>query len=366
MKTSPLGVAVIGTGFGQAVHIPGFQHHPLTQVVAVYHPNLEKAQAIAAQHHIPHADHQLDTLFNLPEVQIVSIATPPFLHYTMAKEALRAGKHLLLEKPMTLQVSEVRELYQLAQAQQLTAIADFEFRMVPAWQHLKHCLDQDYVGKIRLIKIDWLVPSRANPTRPWNWYAQAEKGGGALGAIGSHAFDYIAWLFGPIKRLCAYLNCAITSRPDPLDHQQPKPVTADDTALILVELADGTPCHLALSSVTYSGRGHWLEIYGEKGTLVLGSDNLKDYVHGFHLKYASEGKPFVELEIPKTLAFPEVFTDGRLAPFIRIVDQLVTSIHRGEMGCPSLKEGVYSQLLMDLAQQSHRLQSWVNVPSQFL
>ena len=368
MLSSPLGVAVIGTGFGQVVHIPGFQHHHLTKVVAVYHPHREKAQAIAAQYHIPHAEHQLSAILNLPEVDIVSIATPPFLHYEMAKQALQAKKHLLLEKPMARQAVEVRELYHLAQAQQLTAIADFEFRMVPAWQYLKTCLTEDYVGKIRLIKIDWLVPSRANPERPWNWYAQAEKGGGALGAIGSHAFDYIAWLFGPIKRLCAYLNCAITERPDPLENNQLKPVTADDTGLILAELADGTPCQISLSSVAYQGRGHWLEIYGEKGTLVLGSDNLKDYVHGFHLQFAPAGQPFMTLEIPPSLAFPQVFADGRLAPFVRLVDHLVNSIQRGEMGCPSLKEGVYSQLLMDLAHQSHRLQAWVNVPdlAQFL
>ncbi|MGL5035395.1 MAG: Gfo/Idh/MocA family oxidoreductase, partial [Microcystaceae cyanobacterium] len=156
--------------------------------------------------------------------------------------------------------------------------------------------------------------------------------------------------------------------PDPLADNQLKSVTADDTALLLLELADGTPCQMSLSSVTYAGRGHYLEVYGEKGTLVLGSENLKDYIHGFRLKVAPAGKALTEVEVPKNLAFPEVFTDGRLAPFIRIIDHLVTGIDRGAMGLPSLKEGVYSQLLMDLTQQSHHSKQWVTVPDleQFL
>lgn len=359
---SRFGVAVVGTGFGQAIHIPGFQHHPRTEVVAVYHRDLPNAQTIAADHQIPQADDQLEKILARPEVQGVSLSTPPFLHYDMAKKILQAGKHLLLEKPMTLKATETRELYHLAQTHHLTAIADFEFRTVPAWRLLAEYLQQDYVSKIRFIKVDWLVTSRANPERSWNWYARADQGGGVLGAIGSHVFDYLHWLFGPIHKLCGQLSCAIVERPDPQDNNRLKPVTADDTCLILLELADGTPCQVSLSSVTYAGRGHWLEIYGEKGTLVLGSDNLKDYVHGFRLLAAPAGKPLTEVEIPKRLAFPQVFSDGRLAPFIAIVDRWLEGIEQGQSVIPSLREGVYSQLLMDLTHQSHRLQKWVTVP----
>ena len=138
-------------------------------------------------------------------------------------------------------------------------------------------------------------------------------GGGALGAVGSHAFDYLNWLFGEVKSLSAHLACAIPERPDPLDGGKLKLVDADDTCLIMLELADGTPCQLTISSVTYNGRGHWLEVYGENGTLVLGSSNLKDYVHGFQLLAASAGEPLSEVAIPERLAFPQTFSDGRLA-----------------------------------------------------
>ncbi len=360
--TDRIGIAVVGTGFGQKIHIPGFQHHPRTEVVAVYNRSLDKAKEIADASKIYYAYNDLAKILSLAEVDAVSISTPPFLHYQMAKQVLEAKKHLLLEKPMAMNASQVKELYHLAQAQGVVAIADFEFRYVPAWQLLAEHLEADYVGKKRLIKIDWLVTSRANPQREWNWYSQQDAGGGALGAVASHAFDYINWLFGSVSRLCGYLNCAIPERPDHNDGGIMKPVDADDTCLIMMELADGTPVQLTISSVTYSGRGHWVEIYGEKGTLVLGSSNLKDYVHGFELLAAPAEKSLKKVAIPQKYDFSQVFTDGRLAPFIRVVDRFVTAIDTDKSLVPSLKEGVYSQLLMDLTHQSHQQKTWVNVP----
>ncbi len=356
-----INVAVVGTGFGQKVHIPGLQANPRTEIVAVYHRDLDKAKEVAQTHDIPNACTSLAEIVALPQVQAVSISTPPFLHYEMAKTALQAGKHILLEKPTALSASEARELYHLALANNVVATVDFEFRFVPAWQHLAELLAQDYVGQIRLIKIDWLVPSRADATKPWNWYARKEQGGGALGALGSHTFDYINWLFGSINKMSAQLSTAVAARPDPISGEV-KRVDADDSCLLMLELADGTPCNVCISACTYQGRGHWVEIYGDRGTLVLGSSNQKDYVHGFHLWASHGGQTLAEIEIPKRLAFEQTYTDGRIAPFIRVVDNWIAGIDKGTALTPALKEGVYSQLLMDVAHQSHAGRTWVDVP----
>lgn len=362
MSESEIGVAIVGTGFGQKVHIPAFQAHHRTRLVAVYHRNLEKARAIAQAHAIPHACQSIDEIVALPDVQGVSISTPPFLHYEMGKAVLNSGKHLLLEKPTTLTVTEAEDLYRLAASNRRVATMNFEFRCIPAWLRLSELLTEGYVGKPRLIKIDWLVPSRADASRPWNWYARKDQGGGALGAIGSHAFDYIAWLFGPVKQLCAHLSVSVPERPDP-ETGQLKPVDADDVCMIMLELADGTPCQVSLSAATYQGRGHWVEVYGDRGTLVLGSSNQKDYVHGFTLWGSHKGEPLQELEIPQRLEFPRTFEDGRIAPFVRIIDRWVQGIDQGQAIEPSLKQGIYSQLLMDLAHQSNATGTWVTVPS---
>ncbi len=357
-----IGVAIVGTGFGQKVHIPGFQAHPHTEVVAVYHRDINLAQNIAAKHNIPYASNNLADILALPTVQAVSVSTPPFLHYSIAKMVLAADKHLLLEKPVTLNVSESQELYQLAKNKNLIATVDFEFRFVPGWQLFAQLLATDYVGELRLIKIDWLGSSRADASRPWNWYSEPDQGGGALGSLGSHAFDYIHWLFGQSRRLNAHLTTAIPTRIDSVTGET-KLVQTDDTCMLSLELANGTPCQVTISAVVHASRTHWVEVYGDSGTLVLGSENPKDYIHGFRVWGSQPGKPLTEIPIPPELLFSHNYTDGRISAFIRVVDQWVQGIESHQQIIPSLREGVYSQLLMDLSHQSHRLGSWVDVPS---
>jgi predicted dehydrogenase len=355
-----IGVALVGTGFGQKVHLPGLTAHHRTRVVAVYHRDPAQARSIAQSHGIPYPRSTIAEVLALPQVQGVSIATPPFLHYEQAKAVLLADKHLLLEKPTTLSASEAAELHRIALDRHLSTTLNFEFRCIPAWQRLAELLAEGYVGQTRLIKIDWLVSSRADATRPWNWYAQQAMGGGALGAIGSHAFDSIGWLFGEVQQLSARLKVAVPQRPDPASGEL-KPVDADDIALISLELKDGTPCQVCLSAATYQGRGHWLEVYGDRGTLVLGSSNQKDYVHGFQLWGSQQGAPLQLLDIPDRLEFPKTYEDGRIAPFIRIVDRWVQGIDQGQSIAPSLAEGLNSQRLMDLCHQSSATGSWVQV-----
>ncbi|MGB0560391.1 MAG: Gfo/Idh/MocA family protein [Spirulinaceae cyanobacterium] len=358
-----LNVGIIGTGFGQKIHLPAIQAHPEARAFALWNRDPAKAQALAQKYDIPHGSDRLADLLALPELDAVMISTPPFLHYEMARAALAAGKHIFLEKPLTLNVQEAQELYRLAQQRGLVAIADFEFRFVPLWQQAAQLLNSGAVGPKRLVKIDWLVPGRADPERAWNWYARQDQGGGILGAVGSHVFDYIHWLLGDVQHLCAHLSCAIASRPDPTAAGKRKPVDAPDVANLMLQLTDGTPVQVSLSSATYEGRGHWLEVYGDDGTLVLGSDNLKDYVHGFRLWHAPAGQSLQEIPVSSQLDFPKVYPDGRLAPVLRVVDHWLRCIQTQTVTAPSLREGVLSQLLMDLTLQSHQQRQWVDVPS---
>ncbi|BAY82373.1 oxidoreductase domain-containing protein [Calothrix parasitica NIES-267] len=356
-----IGIAVVGTGFGKKVHIPGLKAHPRTKVVAVYNRDLDKAKEIAESNDIPHACDNLTDILQLPEVKAVAISTPPFLHYEMAKQVLEAGKHVFLEKPVTLNVAEAKELYHIAQEKSLAATVDFEFRFVPGWLLFCELLAQNYVGKKRLITINWFGSSRANPERPWNWYSQKEKGGGALGSLGSHTFDYIHWLFGEVSRVNAHFTTAIPQRPDATTGEM-KPVNTDDTCALMLELADGTPCQISISAVIFAPRTHAIEVYGDEGTLILASENQKDYVHGFRVWGSKVGKPIAEIEIPNRLTFPKNYADGRISGFLRVLDQWVEAIDSGESTTPSLREGIYSQLLMDKSHESNETSNWVNIP----
>lgn len=352
-----LGVGIVGTGFGQIIHIPGFQICQGTTIVGVYHYDQVRATTIANKFQIPHACNRLVDLYALPDIQIIAIATPPFLHYEAAHLALEAGKHLLLEKPVTMNVHEAIALEQLAAAKHLVIGVDFEFRLVPQWIYFRELLASQKIGKIRSINIQWQVPSRANPQRLWNWYSQKDQGGGALGAIGSHAFDYLEWLFGEVRSLVADLKTTVPQRPD--GNGQWRTVDADDTCHILLELADGTPVNMSLSTVAYGGAGHWLTVHGDSGTLILGSDNLNDYIHGFEIYYVEPSQARQVLAMPSDHEFPQTYADGRLAPFIALVDRLVTAINHHTTMVPGMAAGVRSQHLIDLAHQSHHERRWI-------
>lgn len=356
-----IGVAVVGTGFGQKVHIPGLEAHHRTKVVAVWNRDRAKAQQVASKHNIPLATDSLAEILAADAVQAVTLATPPFAHYNMAKDIISAGKHLLLEKPVTLSVEEAEHLHQLATDNNVIVIPDFEFRFIPAWQHFAELLNQNIVGKKRLIKIDWLASSRASSERAWNWYAQKEQGGGALGSIGSHTFDYINWLFGRAISISATLSTSIPQRPDPATGEM-KPVNSDDVCAITLTLADGTLCQITLSAVSYAGRGHFIEVYGDKGTLVIGNPSQKDYVNGFKVYRSVLGTELQESPIPERLAFPELYDDGRTAPFVRVVDHWVNCIDNGEATAPAMAEGIYSQRLMDLTHLSSDSKTQITVP----
>jgi predicted dehydrogenase len=132
-------------------------------------------------------------------------------------------------------------------------------------------------------------------------------------------------------------------------------VDAEDVALIQLELEDRrgrtVPCQLSLASVARNGRGCWLELYGSEATLVLGSDNQSDYVHGFQLWMARPGEPLRPVPADPTLVFARTWEDGRIAPVRRLIGWWAEAVREGRPMVPGLAEAVASQRGCDLARR---------------
>ena len=350
----PIGVAIAGLGFGEAVHLPALLSIPELEPVAVWHPREERLdQACSSTGLKGHGS--WDALLKDSRVEAVIIATPPGPRYELAMRALQADKHLLLEKPVALNAQQVADLQREAIGRGLSVAVDFEYRAVPLFQQASRLLEQGAVGTPWLVKLDWLMSSRANPERAWSWYSQAVQGGGVLGALGTHAFDTLAWLIGSTGKLQAVTHTAIAQRPDTQgDLQQ---VDADDIALINLELelhqGGVAPAQVALASVARNGRGCWLEIYGSEGSLVLGSANQKDYVHGFTLTIQKSGEAPRTVEPDEDLRFPTTWSDGRVAPVARLQSWWAESIRSGRPMVPGLAEGLASQITCDRSMSTH-------------
>ncbi len=351
----PIKIGIAGLGFGKSVHLPALKSNSLLEPVALWHPTNNDLEKICDENNLK-AFRQWDQLTSDPDIDALIIATPPSIRYDLATRALNAGKHLLLEKPVALNFDQVNDLLKLAHAKRLSVAVDFEYRAVPLFNQLKRILDERLIGEIWLVKFDWLMSSRANPSRPWNWYSNDQEGGGVIGALGTHAIDILHWLFGQTESVISTLSTSIKERTCNKTNKQ-KRVSSEDICLGQLEIKDTftnnlIPAQLTLSSVSKEGRGCWIEVYGSEGTLILGSDNQKDYVHGFGLWHAEKGLPIRNISADSDLAFKTTWKDGRIAPVSRIQHLWAESICDGTPIIPGLLEGAASQKVCDKLKES--------------
>ena len=303
-----------------------------------------------------------DELVKSPNIDGIIIATPPESRFKLAKKALENNKNLLLEKPVAMSSKEIEELQRISLVNNLSVCVDFEYRAVPLFLQTKKIIDDKILGEIYLIKLDWLMGSRSDPNRTCDWYSLKEKGGGVIGALGTHAFDMLNWFFGETTTISANLSTSIKKRYLPKKSELLE-VTSEDVCLANIEISNylnnSIPCQVSLSSISKNGRGFSLEVYGSEGSLYLRSENQKDYVHGFNLKFSNkEGKTY-NLTPEPIFNFDKTWTDGRIAPVRRIQELWAKSIINNTPVIPGLSEGLNSQRVCEAIRESS--ESGINI-----
>ena len=356
-----LGVGVVGIGFGQKIHVPGFQEHPRTRVVAVAAAHPDRAAEAAKTYEIPFATADYRELIARSDVDLVSIATPPHLHAEIALAAIAARKPFLVEKPLAHSLAQAAAVCEAAAQARVPGVVDFEFRCVPAWMLAKRWLEQGTIGRPRYVSVSWLVDILADPDgRRSSWAHQSEMGGGVLGAFGSHVFDYLEWFFGEITEATGFLAIGVKKRALPRSRRRVD-VTADDTFGAHLRFASGLTAAVEVCAVGWHRRGHRLLAYGDDGTIELTQESPSDTIHGAVLRAGRAGDPTLEeVPVPEDLVLPREFPDGRLAPFIQVVDALVRAIDGAPRpGDPDLECGLRAQTVMEAVSQAHARAGWV-------
>ena len=349
-----LRIAIAGLGFGKKVHLEALRESDYLIPTAIYHyektkgPSLEKETGLNYYH-------EWGKLVKSKDIDGIIIATSPESRFELAKEALENNKHLLLEKPVALTSKEIEELQRISLIKNLSVCVDFEYREVPLFLQAKKIIDENILGKIYLIKLDWLMGSRSDPDRAWNWYSLKEKGGGVIGALGTHAFDMLNWFFGESIKVSGKLSTSIKRRSLP-NSSKLMEVTSEDICIANLEISnhDSTiqQCQVSLSSISKNGRGFSLEVYGSEGSLFLKSENQKDYVHGFKLKFSDKNDKTYNLQAEPLFNFEKTWSDGRIAPVKRIQTLWAISIINKTPVIPGLSEGLGSQRICEAIRKS--------------
>ncbi|HTJ78305.1 MAG TPA: Gfo/Idh/MocA family oxidoreductase [Rariglobus sp.] len=194
-KKESYNIAVIGAGGIGCDHIASFQQHPAARVVALAEISPERGREAADKFGIPELVTDYRKLLKRADIDILSIALPNHLHAPVALAALRAGKHVMLDKPMATSAADAAKLVAEAKKRKVLLMVGQNNRFNPEVQTAKQLIDQGALGDIYHAKTAWT--RRAGIPRIGSWFTQKRfAGGGGTYDIGVHALDRCLYLMG--------------------------------------------------------------------------------------------------------------------------------------------------------------------------
>lgn len=255
-----MNIAIVGTGnIATGGHMPAIAAAAGAKLAAVLSRNEARGKTFV-QEHAPDAMiyTKLEDLTANPAVELVIITSPDFLHYEQARACLEAGKHVLLEKPMTLEAKQAEELVELAKAKGLVLAIGFHLRSHTGHRLLRDRIKEE-IGSIRHIRAIWAYTQ----TDDTNWRAKDEfTKWWSLSAVGSHCLDLARWFADDLndwQQLRATIANNLWHGPH------------DETAIVAGQLSNGVTVEV-VSSVQF-GPYLRLEIFGDRG-IALCDDTL--------------------------------------------------------------------------------------------
>ncbi|WP_339629293.1 Gfo/Idh/MocA family oxidoreductase [uncultured Maribacter sp.] len=193
---------------------PAFQKVENSHLVAVMRRDAEKAMNFAERHHVPHWTTNANDILNNKDINAVYIATPPSTHLEYALEVIHSGKHVYLEKPMTLNVAQAKQICDaLKKGNSKLTVAHYR-RELPAFLKVKDLLNQNKIGQITHADIQILQSKKSQifTDSEDNWRVNpAVSGGGYFYDLAPHQIDLMIHYFGPIQRTAGFSH---SSHPD--------------------------------------------------------------------------------------------------------------------------------------------------------
>jgi predicted dehydrogenase len=172
--TKPIRTAIFGSGFMGRVHLEALRRVEHVEVAAIAGRNTAAAEKLGSAFAIPTLP--AEAILLDPSIDAVHICTPNALHYSMAKQALLAGKHVLCEKPLATTVAEAEELVALAAQRNLRNGVCHNLRCYPMVQHIRRMIEDGDLGEILVVQgtysQDWLLYDT-----DWNWRVSSKDGG---------------------------------------------------------------------------------------------------------------------------------------------------------------------------------------------
>ena len=263
MSSSPLGFALVGTGMIAGYHAQAIAQTPGAKLVGVVSRSAEKGRAFAAKHNIPVLTATVEEMVGRPDVHVITVTTPSGAHLDPALIAIRAGKHVVVEKPLEITPARVDQITAAADQAGVKVAAIFQGRFGSGAQTVKAALDAGRFGRLVLASayIKWHRTTEYYQT-PWKGTWELD-GGGALMNQAIHGVDLLQWFAG--------LPVEVSGR---LTRRVHTGIQADDTTVATLTFPDGALGTIEATTAAWPGWSRRIEICGERGSVCLEDDHI--------------------------------------------------------------------------------------------
>jgi predicted dehydrogenase len=362
MMPNQVRVGVIGTSsYTDRMHLTNLKSHPCAHIAAICGRNLERAQALAQQYEIPAVYTDYQEMLSKAKLDAVVIATPDDLHYAMTMAALDAGLHVLCEKPLALTRQQAEAMAAKAAATGVKHMTFFSFRWTPLYRYLHQLIQAGYVGRPYLCNLQYLGSYGRDGQYLWRF--DGARSNGILGDSGSHMIDLLHWWLGDITKVSATLTTFL----DRVDAAGQPVTPTNDSALLLLEFANGARGTLVVSAMAHLGeRGlqQHLQLFGEAGTLEAELTVLGTKLYGARQDQSQLEPLPIPDELLQGVDRSQPFLDQFFAVY-RCQDvadrQFIDAIVSDLPISPNFKDGLKAQAVIDAALESHRRGCWIPV-----
>lgn len=376
-------VGIAGTGFIGPVHLEALRRNNV-QVIGLAEQTPELAAAKVAELGIGKSYGSLDEMLADPEIDVVHLATPNYLHYAQAKAAMLAGKHVLCEKPLAMNSRESAELVKLAAELKCVNAINFNLRFYPLMHEARQMVRSGEIGSIYVMQgsylQDWLLYET-----DWNWRLEPGLGGTlrAVADIGSHWLDLLTYISGQrITEVFADFQTFLPTRKKPSKPVETytgkilkpedyidQPIHTEDYASILLHYENGAKGVLTVSQVS-AGRKNRLffEISASKQSLAWDSEHPNDLWIGKRDTYNGvlmKDPSLVSADTRSVISYPGGHQEGFPDTFKQLQSKVYRYIRAGnfdaEADFPTFADGHYEMCLCEAIEKSSREGGWVPV-----
>jgi predicted dehydrogenase len=373
--------AIVGLGFVGRAHLEALRRLSIS-VQGVLGSTPERSKAASESLGLPRAYSSMEELAEDASVQVVHLCTPNNLHFQEASQLLRAGKHVLCEKPLALDSRESAALVSLLKETGLVGAVAYNLRYYPLCQEARALIHKGAIGQVKLAHGNFLQDWLLFPT-DWNWRLEAKLGGElrAVSDIGTHWLDLVMWLIGSkVSELCADLATVLPTRRRPKGRvetfqkaataeTEEVMITTDDYASVLLRFENEARGVMTVSQVSAGRKARlWFEIDGSEGSLAFDSESPNHLWIGRRDRACEVLPKDPALQSPESrgyAAYPGGHPEGYPDTFVQLFKDFYGYLAAGNLKAPrtfpTFETGHHELVLCEAIAESAQKQAWVSV-----